>query len=98
MPMLSQRLTCLALVLPVFLLSMCLVPVGHGPFAAAYGPTAKFQALKVLFLLMFLMAAPVSSWDILSSAEVVPFSHLTSREDFAQITPYQLSLNSAFRC
>jgi hypothetical protein len=96
--MLSRRLVCLVLVFLVFLLSVCLIPVGHGPFAAAYGPAAKFQALKTLFLLVFLMSAAVKFSKIFCSAGLLASGRLTSRKDSVQITPYQLSLNSALRC
>ena len=51
------RCACLFLVLSVVVLSVCLVPVGRGPFPATHGPLTKFQAIQWLFLLLFLMAA-----------------------------------------
>jgi hypothetical protein len=52
-----NRLICALLAISVLALTVCPVPVGQGPFSAAYGPATKFQALLVVLLLMSLLAA-----------------------------------------
>jgi hypothetical protein len=98
MPKPTLRLLCLALIFSTIVLGMCLLPVGHGPFAATYGPTSKFQALRALFVLMSLMAAALKFWDIFGCAGMVASYGLMTRKDLAQLTLYQVSLGSALRC
>jgi len=93
-----RRRLSIALVFTVFLLSVFLVPVGHGPFAAAFGPIAKFQALRALFLLMWLIAAAIrmrSEFDVACSAY---FDGLASHENLAWIASGPLSGGSQLRC
>jgi hypothetical protein len=94
--MFSRRLVCLTLVYTVLVLSMCLVPVGHGPFVASYGPRTKFQALQALLLLRLLMAAAISicAGRVFSAT----FRGLASPEGCGQIVPDFPSANSALRC
>jgi hypothetical protein len=94
----SRRLLCMALVFHVLILSVCHVPVGQGPFSAAYGPTAKFEALRALFVLLFLMAAAVCVSSPLGSIFSVAFGSLAWREIFAQAASDWVPANSPLRC
>ena len=97
MPKPTRRLLCLALIFAIIVLGMCLVPVGHGPFAAAYGPMSMFQALRALFLLMFLIGAALQFWDSFGCGVTIVCRGLV-REALAQPTRYKVSLSSALRC
>ncbi len=42
----AQKLGCLLVLIFIALASMCLVPVGHGPSSAVYGPATAFRAYR----------------------------------------------------
>jgi hypothetical protein len=89
---------CLWLVFHVLMLSVCLVPVGHGPFVAAYGPATKFQALQAFSVLMFLMGPIISTWAPFELIRSVALCRVASRENFALVTSNCLSANSPLLC
>jgi hypothetical protein len=55
------RLACALLIFFLLTLTLCPVPVGHGPFSATYGPATRFQALQSVLLLLSLVAAAVAA-------------------------------------
>ncbi len=97
-PMHWIRFVCALLAIFVVALTVCPVPIGQGPFSAAYGPATKFQALQALLLLLFLLAAAI----VAPSASVstlfinLPNSNLAEIADGFTCAPP--SVNSSLRC
>ena len=91
-----SRFICVCLVLAVAALSVCLVPVGSGPFSAAYGPLTKFQAIQWLLLLMFLIAAAVGIPTLSAVRRLVVFG-LAFSGILLQVAAHPQE-NSVLRC
>lgn len=91
-------MVCVALVLTVVALSICLVPAGHGSFSAAYGPTATFKALRALLLLMSLVAAAISFRMACGLALPAFVNSFTAHRTVTQIAPTLVSENPPLRC
>jgi len=99
MPRPSIRFVCLALAFPVILLSICLVPVGHGSFCAAYGPTATFRAFRSLLLLMSIVTAAISARVAQGLTSLLAsIDPQISRRTLADITSHLLVGKSPLRC
>ena len=92
----SNRFLCLGLVFCIVALSVCLVPVGRGPFSAAYGPLTKFQAVQWLLLLLFLMAAAIGA-SAISAARWPTISSTALALIFCQAASRR-SADSILRC
>jgi len=94
----SRRLLSLALILTVLCLSACLIPFGHGSFAATHGPAAKFEAWRSLFLLLFLMSTAIVVAAACDLTRSDGFGVFVSLRSVAQIAPEYLSDSSPLRC
>lgn len=94
----SRRLVCFALVLPVLVLSVCLVPAGHGSFSSAYGPTAVFRGLRAALLLMSLVVAAIKFQFASESVCAFAISRLAALHEFAEFGFDSLTAISPLRC
>jgi len=96
--MCTRRLLCLVLVFPMLMLSVCLIPAGHGPFSAAYGPATKFQALRALLVLLSLMSALTGLPAASQLAGALGICGASLREGPLQSPAVWSSANSPLRC
>lgn len=93
----SSRLLCLLVLVCIAVASLCLVPVGHGPFSVVYGPKTAFRAYRASLQVMQAVAAIV----IVGMAQLLAwFDSIASKLDpTPEFTVADtLSLISSLRC
>lgn len=77
--------------------SLCLVPAGHGPYSAVYGPKAPLRAYRASLLLMQALVAVVLVSVILPGLPQ-GFTHSSSLGDDPLAHAHFCSLRSTLRC
>jgi hypothetical protein len=93
-----MRLISACLIFPVLTLIVFPVPIGHGPFSAAYGPATKFQALLALLLLLSLMAAGVAARIAIGSSWSLSIWNSAFLGTPSRIFTGRPSIDSSLRC
>ena len=94
----ARGLLCLAVVIFIFLAVLCLVPAGHGPRPAVYGPATALRAYQASVLLKFAIA----SATVLTARVRVSlsrFGHLEPTSELGAASTCSLpSISAALRC
>ena len=88
---------CLFLLALIIMASLCLIPTGHGPYSAVYGPKAPLRAYRASLLLMQALVAIV----VLTRNLPMPppgFTHSASVGHDSLALAHFSSLPSTLRC
>jgi hypothetical protein len=95
----ARGLLCLAVVIFIFLAVLCLVPTGHGPRPAVYGPATALRAYQASVLLKFAIASAITVLTACVRVSLSRFGHLEPASELGAASTCSLpSISAALRC
>ena len=93
----SRKAVCLLVLIFVPLASLCIVPFGHGPSSAVYGPRTAFRTYRAALRLRCALASMV----IVLMAGILALScpaYSDSEDGSRPASPHLPSIITALRC